>query len=254
MGEFRYVNSLLLLTESGLYTAMILSRKPNSENFRRWITCEVLPSIREKGYYLQENQRDRKLSTKKDAITLSNDSGGFIKKIVDNLSIQIARFSESTEDRLNQIEAVLAECRQNQDLFAGWKGIKMLVEDMTEIYKLTEEERRMYFTTICQENGISLPEKAILEREPVFYDIKSIACMLGIYSTKSKPHIPFVTTLIAHLKLEKYKKPYGNVAKYSEKAVGAIQEWLIEHRYPQKTWLPWKKKDKAFEVKYLRKR
>jgi len=107
---------------------------------------------------------------------------------------------------------------------------------------------------LCQENGISLPEKAILEREPVFHDIKSIASMLGIYSTKNKPHIPFVTTLIAHLKLEKYQKLSGKVAKYSEKALEAIHEWLIENRYPEKIRLPWKKKEKAFDVKYLRKR
>ena len=238
---------------------MILSRKPNAAIFRRWITCEVLPSIREKGYYLKENQGDTKLSTRHDEKILTNELRSFMIKIVDNLksnSIQIERFYSSTEERLNQIESVLAECRKNQDLFAGWKGIKMLVDDMTEIYKLTEEERRMYFTMVCQENGISLPEKAILEREPVFYDIKSIASMLGIYSTKAKPHIPFVTTLIAHLKLEKYQKTSvtHGAAKYSEKAVEAIREWLKENRYPEQIRLSWKKKEKAFEVKYLRKR
>jgi len=64
--EFKHINALLLLTESGLYTAMILSRKPNAENFRRWITCEILPSIRKKGFYLHPSQGDMELSTKYD--------------------------------------------------------------------------------------------------------------------------------------------------------------------------------------------
>ena len=62
--EFKHTKALILHTESGLYTAMILSRKPNSGIFRRWITCEVLPSIREKGFYQKEFQGDTELSTK----------------------------------------------------------------------------------------------------------------------------------------------------------------------------------------------
>ncbi|NUM33718.1 MAG: hypothetical protein HUU50_04210 [Candidatus Brocadiae bacterium] len=53
----KYSPSLIVLTESGLYTAIILSRKPNAKAFRRWITCEVLPSIREKGFY--QTRKDR---------------------------------------------------------------------------------------------------------------------------------------------------------------------------------------------------
>ena len=39
------------LTESGVYELMIQSRRPEAKSFRRWITREVLPSIRETGSY-----------------------------------------------------------------------------------------------------------------------------------------------------------------------------------------------------------
>lgn len=47
-GQQRLVS---LINESGLYTLIFKSRKPSAMNFRKWITSEVIPSIRKKGYY-----------------------------------------------------------------------------------------------------------------------------------------------------------------------------------------------------------
>ncbi|MCJ2078842.1 hypothetical protein MKK68_24925 [Methylobacterium sp. E-016] len=43
--------SLLCTNESGLYTLIIRSDKPNAKEFRKWLTSEVLPSIRRTGNY-----------------------------------------------------------------------------------------------------------------------------------------------------------------------------------------------------------
>ena len=40
-----------LVTESGLYEVIIRSDKPEAKAFRRWVTSEVLPSIRKHGMY-----------------------------------------------------------------------------------------------------------------------------------------------------------------------------------------------------------
>lgn len=40
-----------VVNESGLYTLIFQSRKPEAKSFRKWVTSEVLPSIRKKGYY-----------------------------------------------------------------------------------------------------------------------------------------------------------------------------------------------------------
>lgn len=39
------------ITESGLYAVILRSDKPNAKSFRRWVTSEVLPSIRKTGSY-----------------------------------------------------------------------------------------------------------------------------------------------------------------------------------------------------------
>lgn len=39
------------VSESGLYSLVFQSRKAEAKKFRKWVTSEVLPSIRKKGYY-----------------------------------------------------------------------------------------------------------------------------------------------------------------------------------------------------------
>lgn len=42
---------ILIINESGLYTLIIRSNKPDARQFRKWVTAEVLPSIRKHGLY-----------------------------------------------------------------------------------------------------------------------------------------------------------------------------------------------------------
>lgn len=46
------MQSMTVISESGVYALIFTSRKPEAENFKRWITHEVIPSIRKHGGYL----------------------------------------------------------------------------------------------------------------------------------------------------------------------------------------------------------
>lgn len=46
------------VTEDGLYDVILDSRKPEAKAFRKWVTSEVLPSIRRTGGYLGATQSD----------------------------------------------------------------------------------------------------------------------------------------------------------------------------------------------------
>jgi len=43
--------ALILINESGLYSLVLSSKLPGAKKFRRWVTSEVLPSIRKTGGY-----------------------------------------------------------------------------------------------------------------------------------------------------------------------------------------------------------
>lgn len=43
--------SMTIISESGLYSLIMRSNKPNAKKFRKWVTSEVLPAIRKTGEY-----------------------------------------------------------------------------------------------------------------------------------------------------------------------------------------------------------
>ena len=45
------VRNLTIINESGLYSAILGSTKPEAKRFKKWVTSEVLPAIRKTGRY-----------------------------------------------------------------------------------------------------------------------------------------------------------------------------------------------------------
>ena len=76
-----------IISEAGLYSLIIRSRKPEAKAFKRWVTHEVLPSIRKTGAYLSPG--------------MSNEQ---VKALVATLEEEVYRRIQA-EDRLSKLEA-----------------------------------------------------------------------------------------------------------------------------------------------------
>lgn len=61
---------MTVITESGLYTLIMKSRKPEAKKFRKWVTQEVLPTIRKTGAYLTPETLSEMLAKPENAIKL----------------------------------------------------------------------------------------------------------------------------------------------------------------------------------------
>jgi prophage antirepressor-like protein len=59
-----------IVSESGLYSLILYSRKPEAKAFKKWVTSEVLPSIRKHGIYASEVTVEKMLSDPDFAIEL----------------------------------------------------------------------------------------------------------------------------------------------------------------------------------------
>lgn len=46
----------VVINESGMYSLILSSKLPNAKKFKRWVTSEVLPAIREDGAYITDNK------------------------------------------------------------------------------------------------------------------------------------------------------------------------------------------------------
>lgn len=51
----------VIINESGLYSLILSSKLPQAKQFKRWVTSEVLPSIRKTGSYATPKSKDERL-------------------------------------------------------------------------------------------------------------------------------------------------------------------------------------------------
>ena len=73
-----HISKLRLVSESGLYDLIFKSRKPEAKTFRKWVTSEVLPSIRKTGSYTTKSNLDKVPDVKYDFL-IADELASFLK-------------------------------------------------------------------------------------------------------------------------------------------------------------------------------
>ena len=82
--------NVVAINESGLYSLILSSKLPTAKEFKRWVTSEVLPSIRKNGGYIagQEQLSETELLAR--ALAVSNRILADREKRLADLSVQAA--------------------------------------------------------------------------------------------------------------------------------------------------------------------
>ena len=57
-GDLGGIQEMTVINESGLYSLILSSKLPNAKRFKRWVTSEILPSIRKTGSYSIQSKPD----------------------------------------------------------------------------------------------------------------------------------------------------------------------------------------------------
>ena len=66
-GPLGGTQKVTIINESGLYSLILSSKLPNAKKFKRWVTSEVLPTIRKHGAYLTD-QKAIDITTNKEGL------------------------------------------------------------------------------------------------------------------------------------------------------------------------------------------
>ena len=65
--------SVIIINESGLYALVLSSKLPQAKEFKRWVTAEVLPQIRQTGGYIPtRNPRTGEVMTESEMVEAAN--------------------------------------------------------------------------------------------------------------------------------------------------------------------------------------
>lgn len=96
-----------VISESGLYTVILRSDKPEAKPFRKWVTAEVLPSIRKNGGYLTPTASSKVLENLAVAVQLLTERLDAVMERSEEFSLIIP----SSGNMIGQIGGVAARRR-----------------------------------------------------------------------------------------------------------------------------------------------
>jgi anti-repressor protein len=96
----------LFVNEDGLYDVILDSRKPEARKFRKWITSEVLPSIRKSGGYMIDHADETDDELMARALRIANETLERAKRKAEQMERENKRLQCDNEVKQGQIEAL----------------------------------------------------------------------------------------------------------------------------------------------------
>ena len=101
-GKLGGAQMLNVISEAGLYSLILKSRKPEAKVFKRWITHEVIPDIRQYGMYATNDFLDKALGNPDNWIRMLTEYSA-VKKENETLKLKTVEQKEVIETQNNQI-------------------------------------------------------------------------------------------------------------------------------------------------------
>lgn len=96
------------VNEAGMWSLVLSSEKPEAKTFKRWITHEVLPSLRKAGIYSTDSLNRKnvmvqelveKIELKHSAITASKTTTKKLEKERDTMQVELIQLLKSNPDQ-----------------------------------------------------------------------------------------------------------------------------------------------------------
>jgi len=94
LGRTRQAN---FVNEDGMYDVVLDSRKPEAKQFRKWVTSEVLPSIRKNGGYMVSNPDETPEAIMARALFIAQDT-------IDRVNAEKQRLLLTTQEQSKQLK------------------------------------------------------------------------------------------------------------------------------------------------------
>lgn len=128
--------NMIIINESGLYSLILKSKLPQAKQFKRWVTSEVLPSIRKHGAYLTDSKLDEVLSNPDTIIKLATQLKEEKQK-VSSLSkdLNIAKPKIEYHDLILNNDSLLSVNQIAKDYGLTARGFNQLLHDLGVQYK-----------------------------------------------------------------------------------------------------------------------
>ncbi|MGL5067730.1 MAG: BRO family protein [Sarcina sp.] len=105
LDDIKFAPKVVILYESGLYRFLAYTKMPLGIEFREWIGSELMPTLREKGYYVMEGVELPTETIKKPEIVHNNsDYSKFSTEKMERyrIALETVKFFEDRVDKITQ--------------------------------------------------------------------------------------------------------------------------------------------------------
>lgn len=164
---------MTIINESGLYSLILSSKLPNAKKFKRWVTGEVLPSIRRNGAYMTENTIEKALS-----------SPDFLIQLATKLKEEQEKAKE-LEDKLEKNSKMIKQIEASKN--------SMLVREVAKVlsnkHSIVIGEKRLY--NKLREWGWVFKNSTEAKQEAIRHGYLEVR--ERIYETLTGPHTAYTT-------------------------------------------------------------
>lgn len=130
------VQETIIINESGLYSLILASKLPSAKRFKRWVTSEVLPTIRRHGAYMTDQKIEEILSDPDTIIKLATE----LKAEREGRLIAEQRVNELTPkasyyDLVLKNQSLVTITQIAKDYGMSGKALNALLHDLKVQYK-----------------------------------------------------------------------------------------------------------------------
>lgn len=123
--------NMTIINESGLYALILGSKLPQAKEFKRWVTSEVLPTIRKHGAYLTDSKIEEVLLSPDTIINLATQlKNERAEKEQLNIELEEARKQTSYLDLILQTKDQLTTTQIAQDYGMSASKFNQLLKDL----------------------------------------------------------------------------------------------------------------------------
>ena len=165
-----------IVNESGLYVVVIRSNKPEAKVFRKWVTSEVLPSIRKNGYYVTKEAIGAGAEPKRTSHQLSAER---VKQISDEAAAHVWK---------KEVREYIDDISQVYDISDG--------AIFSFLYKHLERELEIDLNKMVQEKVIEMRARGAKPKEILRVNRFRVVCENSLLRDVFSQLLCAMTTLL----------------------------------------------------------
>ncbi len=134
--------NMVLINESGLYSLVLSSKLPTAKKFKRWVTSEVLPQIRQTGGYIPFNTDETEEDILAKAILIAQKTIEKKNKIIEEQKPLVSFANKVATSQNSLLVREVAKLASKEGLNIGEKRLWNKLREWGLIFKNSREPKQ----------------------------------------------------------------------------------------------------------------